>query len=1048
MIQFRGSSYSTSTSGTVPKHRIGNVILAHAYADGSATPPTLPAGYTLIGTGTNASNAELTCYKIAASTSETSGTFTGASSIVLEVYEGCTVGSTSSNGGNGNLINYPALSLSDTGGKSWVVGFLSAGKPDGFLLENGCPGSTKLRNALQGGSLKIHAVDTGTGVTSWSSTNVDYSIPQAIADWRTRMVELVEAPVGANPTFNFTLSESSVTSAGVYKASTGDLIRTLWNNVYLSSGAHTEVWDRYSDDGVLKTSAGGPYEIKLISNNVIYSWNGVLGNTSDQQTGSTVVRGARGIQEMCISGNNAYCPMGFEEGLPENIKLNLAVSMHSKTDILYPTSRSLDMEVRYVDTDDTYVYWGGIDTWDTARNGVFATKVVDDTEYLPSSGVSLPMITGRTYSKSYDGTTSDSTQRPYGVAVMKSGNYLFISKNEVDILRVMNKTTAAFVRDIAFTAPEVIKIDRSDNLWVLSGGTVKKYTINGDGTISSVVLTLSGFTNALTMGISWDGSTIAVIDGGSSQQIKAYDTTSGASVWTLGQAGGYQSVAAKADDKFMFEQDFRNESISNPFITFNSDGTFYVGDGGNWRVLKFNSSRVLQDTLQFIPMNYTISMDINNNERIFAGFLEFSRDRNASLSGTTGWTFVANWGGNAPTEYISPTNDLDTTVFKTCITLSNGKTYGTLNWRNPVGGARSPEYVELVSGGTLRFTGIRLPEFARHTILSNGDIIYLTADTDTIGTNDYWKRRVLTGFSGDDPVWAAATNYVKLPTVTATNPSYKNTATPCITTNGKMIAYATVPANQGYHLGGVRTTDTSYAWQTAASTEVNNWGSYPENGKYEIGNNASGGNQIPNVFTVENSIFKNYHGEFWRNSQTNKWDHFHDSGLMIGQFGTSIFIDAGNNRYFNQAAAGCAGNAYSIAGTKYGDDYYIYHNDEFDHSGVHEWQVSGLDTIQEQSTIIDADYTLDAINTNIVIGKPNATFTVEESIVSYTLDCIAKEVVLTKSDADITYDQSTTLNALTKNILINKPNANITYVGSSTVRNNQYFIFSFFGKRK
>src|SRR5690606_24012588 len=89
-----------------------------------------------------------------------------------------------------------------------------------------------------------------------------------------------------------------------------------------------------------------------------------------------------------------------------------------------------------------------------------------------------------------------------------------------------------------------------------------------------------------------------------------------------------------------------------------------------------------------------------------------------------------------------------------------------------------------------------------------------------------------------------------------------------------------------------------------------------------------------------------HHGEFWKNSQTNYWQHYLDIGLMVGQFGINNLEGEATNK---EAYAQGAGNVFSSTVVKVGSDYYIYHNDESVHGGVHRWKITGLNTIQVQS---------------------------------------------------------------------------------------------------
>src|SRR5687767_14475836 len=76
----------------------------------------------------------------------------------------------------------------------------------------------------------------------------------------------------------FTLPSPATTSAGVYD-SDGVLVRSLWSNVHYNSGTYTASWNGLDDSGILRPN--GQYELRVLSNNVQYTWEGVIGNTSD-----------------------------------------------------------------------------------------------------------------------------------------------------------------------------------------------------------------------------------------------------------------------------------------------------------------------------------------------------------------------------------------------------------------------------------------------------------------------------------------------------------------------------------------------------------------------------------------------------------------------------------------------------------------------------------------------------------------------------------------------------------------------------------------------
>jgi flagellar hook assembly protein FlgD len=84
--------------------------------------------------------------------------------------------------------------------------------------------------------------------------------------------------------FTFTLPSTLNTSAGVFKDDS-ILIKTLWNNVSYNAGTYTKSWDGTDDFGNAIKSPDASYKIKVLSNNVQYTWQGSIGNSSDAMTG-------------------------------------------------------------------------------------------------------------------------------------------------------------------------------------------------------------------------------------------------------------------------------------------------------------------------------------------------------------------------------------------------------------------------------------------------------------------------------------------------------------------------------------------------------------------------------------------------------------------------------------------------------------------------------------------------------------------------------------------------------------------------------------------
>src|SRR5690606_37256841 len=217
-----------------------------------------------------------------------------------------------------------------------------------------------------------------------------------------------------------------------------------------------------------------------------------------------------------------------------------------------------------------------------------------------------------------------------------------------------------------------------------------------------------------------------------------------------------------------------------------------------------------------------------------------------------------------------------------------------------------------------------------------------------LGDSGHFETQRLLGFTNNfNPIWAAPVKTAYLPTITTSDPAFSHVAQGPVTSTGYNIVFNAEKDNTGYHLAAVKTGTKGYIWKTSKATFRNYTGPHPTDGAFDIGNNVEypGGD----VYTVDRNIFWNHHGEFWKNSQTNYWNHFLDNGLMVGQFGINNLEGEATSK---EAYAMGAGNVFSSTFVKVGNDFYLYHNDESVHGGVHRWKVTGLNTIAEQNISI------------------------------------------------------------------------------------------------
>ncbi len=742
--------------------------------------------------------------------------------------------------------------------------------------------------------------------------------------------------------FTFTLSNSARTSAGVFmKDST--LVRTLWANRTYAAGTYTEYWDGKDDYGVKLTAPDPNYDVRVLSNNVKYVWEGIVGNTSKFDTGYGVHRNVyTSMTGMAITGTTAYFCQGYSELNASIAKFNTSTPQ-VRVDLKGFAGRLSTLNTDFVATDGTNVYWAGFDAYATNNTMVYATAVSNDAQV--NFGVN-----GGSYSSTHVNPVISgidkfniSNSKCTGLAVQQSGSYLFVAHGGLNELHVVNKTTGATMQNLSYTNPRYLSCD-GGSLWMVTGtNTIAKYTVNPNGTLTSATLILSGVT--LPGAIQANGSgTLAIIDQ-TTQVVRFFNTTTGIGGTQLGTNGGYATSPNVTNTKYFFN-DYRGNTFS--FLAYAPDGSFWVGDPGNYRELHFTSGKTFIETIMSMGATYSSCADPNNITRVFGNYLEFAINYSQPLTGSTGWTLVKNWG------YYETTNTTNKKLLNV-ITLSNGRTYGV---NGDASNARI--LVELTFTG-LRNTGVNIGNGVMNT---DGSLTKFSGAYDT-GSNVTYTKYPLTGFDGsNNPVWSTTgTLLATTPTNNLVDPdNFPANVTPTsynfVTTSGKVIFYnpskyykqlTNIPYT-GYHLGAIKKGYNRWLWKTQKADHKNYAGAFPGPDYFEMGN---GGNQYSgsNVNVVGDNIITGYHGEFWKNGQTNYYNHYWEDGLPIGQFGTDTYVNILNTNGYNTATAELAGNALNPSAVKDNNtgNIYLFHGDESNHGGIHRWSITNLSSIAEQT---------------------------------------------------------------------------------------------------
>jgi len=762
-------------------------------------------------------------------------------------------------------------------------------------------------------------------------------------------------------TFSFTVKDAANCSAGVYNYQKV-LIRTLWSLVHCEPGDYIDTWDGNDDFGNVATD--GPFIIKVLSSNATYLWEGVIGNTSENKTGNTILRSTYPPRCLFATQSYTYWALGYGEVFPATCK-TITGRPGVKSWINMQT-RGGYVQSDFVCADGINVYWGATDPVTLAHTFIWGTKVSNDSVVAFPSGISLPQGSAVTY-QSVIGYVNDANGTITGMAVQKSGNYLFVSRAGLSQLLILNKTTGAVVQTLIYSGAGQLSIDATDKLWMAYNKGVEKFTVNADGTLTTTGI-LIPLLNVGGIAVNFSNTTIILADI-TTQTVKAYNTSAGDLLWTLGTGVSYQTDARVEKNKF-FWRDI-NGSYKT-FLCFLADGSFYVGDGKNYRIQHFGANRQFIDSISYLGNQYRVSVDPNNPGRVFSQFLEFKVDYSKPYSSS--WQLVNNWIGNCPARFVLGTLSL---VYP--VTLSNGRTYAYLK------DGPAANLVELVSGAAVRFTGIVFPNQnfnpVQDRIDADGSRLALAETIGFVyGTQFQIKRYPFTGFdANNNPIWGT------IPTVTTTpvvgSHSVKGNQSLVKTLAGNWIHFdlnkSSTPVTdphatgQGYHIGAIPEGGSAYKWCSAPATNRDTYtGPYPGQGNklghyFDVGN----GVNYPGGFidAVDNHVLWSYHGEGWKGGQLNMYYHLYDDniGLAAGSFGTNIYLYPNNTNDIGNLSKGKlegiwggAGNALQGAMCKVNGNTYLYHGDEGYHCGIHRWKLRNLESIRVQTAIFPSAKTI------------------------------------------------------------------------------------------
>lgn len=757
--------------------------------------------------------------------------------------------------------------------------------------------------------------------------------------------------------FTFT-TESPGQSSGAIFSANGVHLKTLWSNQTLSAGEYSVTWDRL--DAIENEVSDEDVSLHVLLHDVSYRWEGVVGNTGDEQTSDTKPRGFLPIADMSFSGSGeGFISTGYNEGQKSAHRFDQS-SPNTWSGALPPDYR---FATGAIASDNTSIYFAR--NPGSAPESFLYKKLIKKSNWRDPDGWLTEHATTAEISLGGEvkNVINAGTERCYGLAVQVEGELLAASYKEINLIRVFNKTSGEHLVDLAIENPRSLEFDAAGRLWVITGENKNANSVytffpaSAQG--AAPQLAIDGLSNALDLTFSPDGSSLLVVDGGINHQILAFDVNSRERLWSFGQEGGYkENGPSVTDDKFHFVNTIYG--FESAFITYSPNGNLWVGDTGNLRTLVFSPHMDLLDEIIYIPHSYISTADLADATRIFSGWLEFEIDYSKPLA--EGWKLARNWAGNVPYA-MQKSNGIHTVA--TVATDTGPVTLAVADL--PREGRWPPRaIVKLDPFNGLIDTGLDIPT-ARTAMYPGG--VLRSYRNDKKASLQLIEEQKLAGFDGSgNPVWEAAEVIAEAP-MGPQDPYYKNAFSSRSgprfpeTQSGKIIFFdqgrRDIAVNPGFHLGAVNRGRSTWDWRASYSgkfetiwdTEgreemgrvINPTGDYDDETDHQYGGNR--------VMTAGNHVVYGYHGEFWRNGQANQWLHFTDDGLFVGQFGHPSYPWKG------YPYEGVMGNAFSPVMVAYEDDIYLYMNDESVHGGVHRWKMEGLDSMQRFVINPSADVT-------------------------------------------------------------------------------------------
>jgi hypothetical protein len=583
-----------------------------------------------------------------------------------------------------------------------------------------------------------------------------------------------------------------------------------------------------------------------------YSWKGSIGNTSSIDYGKSKIKALRSPTSVSELNGFIYVTTGLVEGNSSIFKTPIN-NPTTRIEVAPPINHDIVLEGVCGVSDGTRFYLVGFDPYGHTANGStgYSSKIdcavvaydINDKEVTFANGQSVSC------------TLQDN---PY-------------------------KSAIAVVRNDTSQIPIKLEVD-NQFLYVYTRNLIKKYD-----KVSGLYISMTSSTpNNIISSFSRNGVNLVMTSTNVTYNGKVLCTA---------------QISPKVDYYTYTPKDF-NTFKTKGYVYISPDGSMYVCDAGNSRILKYSSTGVYISQIAYVPMNYNCSVDRNNPTRVFAGFLEYKVNY-PSLT----WELVNNWSYNINKAYTP--NEQLLGALRHVVSVNN-ETFAIVDSFLQFSdySMRYPSKVKLTS------TGLKTIE-----IYEPFENVWLD-----LQGNEYIAD-CGNGLNSFNTLYKNGVQVEKSPIITNTSASYLDDGGFAVTNDGQYVVYNNMNnAKANYHIEWIKGGQVINKGALAITGEQS---TYPTTDRFMV-DGVSGEPASKGVSVCNDIAGFMYTGEGFQNSQTTKL-HIYKGGQfykIIGKTYAEAVAESGTTEAPKEFAGNAFyGNLVNVNGT-----YYYFYNCE--HTGA------------------------------------------------------------------------------------------------------------------